>query len=144
MIDNYSRIVFTLFVLSGLVVGLVRSARKRRAFIAEHGKTDAPTPVLWEGVIRMRYQLPNERWHPLKVFLYLRVSPTIVRIAAPPWQYVRGVGPEWGLPTDTLTMKVEAGRITLQGAETALVMFSGRRQGAVVDALARAGVRRLS
>ena len=140
MVRDILTFLFAAYIVSGLAIGLVRSARKRRAFIAEHGKTDPPTQSYWEGPIRLRYLQPTGRWYPLKLGLYIRVLPTIVYIASPPWQHIRGIGREWRLPVDTLKMTVDSRSITLQSPDATLVVFAGRRQVELCEALTRAGV----
>ena len=140
MVRNIASSLFAAYVAGMLVVGLVQSMRQRRAFIAKHGKTDPPMPSYWEGPIRLRFLQPTGRWYPLKLGLYIRVTPTIVYIASPPWQHIRGIGRDWRLPTEALTMRVDSNSITLQSSDATLVVFAGRRQIALCEALTRAGV----
>ena len=140
MVRDLAGFLFAAYVVGGLVIGLVQSIRKRRAFIAKHGKTDPPMPSYWEGPIRLRYLQPTGRWYPLKLGLYIRVTPTIVYIASPPWQHIRGIGSDWRLPTETLTMRVDSNIITLQSPDATLAVFAGRRQIALCEALTRAGI----
>jgi len=120
---------------------VVQSWRKRQAYIAEHGRTDPPEPIVWEGIVRVRYARAGERWDPLKSGLYLYVTPTLVKVRSPPWQHIRGIGSEWLLPISEVTMMVDPDRVTLSHPDVLLELFNRRHQVEIVEALTRVGVR---
>ena len=139
--DTDSR-VFGVAVGVFVAVRVVQGWRKRQAYIAEHGRTDPPEPIVWEGIVRVRYARAGERWDPISLDLY--VTPTLVKVRSPPWQHIRGIGSEWLLPISEVTMMVDPDRVTLSHPDVLLELFNRRHQVEIVEALTRVGVRHVT
>ena len=98
--DDVIRITIPIVAIGVIAYGLVRAAYRRRD--PSSAKPEELAGITWRYDRLIRVQnIASDPKRLLSLGMRLQISDRLIRIAAPSWQYVRGVSDDWRVvPSD--------------------------------------------